>query len=284
MVGVDESEGAAEALRWAVREAALHDTEVTALMAWGFLDQHHAIVAERFDPSYGEEDALEALRAIVTATVGDQATSAVRARVVCELPARALLDAVDGDDLLVLGARGLGGFRGLLVGSVSQHCLHHVSVPTAIVRATGDRDREAPTTERVVVGVDGSEMSHRALRWALAEGRARKGTVEVVNAWQVLGPGYPPLTNGVLDPAIYEDASRAVLDDALVAAGADDFDVAVERTSTCGGAAGSILDAAEEADLVVLGSRGLGAVKGMLLGSVTMQVTHHAPCPVVVVP
>lgn len=60
VVGVDESDGAADALRWAVREADVHDAKVTAVMAWGFLDQHHTIVAERFDPSYADDDALEA--------------------------------------------------------------------------------------------------------------------------------------------------------------------------------------------------------------------------------
>lgn len=55
VVGVDESDGAAAALRWAVRERDLHDAKVTAVMAWGFLDQHHTLISERFDPSYGEE-------------------------------------------------------------------------------------------------------------------------------------------------------------------------------------------------------------------------------------
>ena len=70
VVGVDESDGAADALRWAVREAELHGWTVTAVMAWGFLDQHHTIVGERFDPSYGGPDALDALGTIVVTAVG----------------------------------------------------------------------------------------------------------------------------------------------------------------------------------------------------------------------
>ena len=88
----------------------------------------------------------------------------------------------------------------------------------------------------------------------------------------------------MFDPAIYEDASRQVLDEALAAADTDGLPEPITRTSVRGGAAAGILDAAKDADLLVLGSRGLGGIKGMLLGSVTMQAAHHAQCPVVVVP
>jgi hypothetical protein len=69
-VGVDESDGAAAALRWAVREAEVRGWSLTAILAWGFLDQHHAIVGEPFDPSYGEADARAALDSIIAAVVG----------------------------------------------------------------------------------------------------------------------------------------------------------------------------------------------------------------------
>lgn len=282
VVGVDESDGAAEALRWAVREASFHDSTVTAVMAWGLLDQHYATVAERFDPAYDESNALEALRTFIASAVGEQAAAEVRARAVCELPARALLDAATEADLLVVGARGLGGFRGLMLGSVSQRCLNDATVPVAIVRAV--EHRNAQRTERIVVGVDGSETSQRALRWALAEGRGRKASVEVVHAWQIPYAGHYPHMTNMIDLSTYEEASRKVLDDALAAEGADDHAVPIKRTSIQGGAAATIVDLAEDADLVVLGSRGLGAVKKMLLGSVTMQVTHHSQCPVVVIP
>lgn len=282
IVGVDESEGAADALRWAVREAELHGWTVTAVMAWGFLDQHHAIVGEGFDPDYGKDDARAALDTIVVAALGADAAGAVERRVACDLPALALLDTSSGSELLVVGARGLGGFRGLLLGSVSQHCLHHVTTPIAIVRA--GPDRAAERTERIVVAVDGSETSQRALRWALEEGRLRRAAVAVVHASNPLYLGGYPYSAGSIDPAIFEHASRRVLDSAIAAEDTSGLPVPVEQISRSGGAAAVILEAAEDAELVVMGSRGLGGFKGVLLGSVTTQVSRHARCPVVVVP
>jgi len=167
VVGVDESEGSAQALRWAVSEAELHGWTVTAAMAWGFVDQHHAIAGEHFDPGYREKDALAALDSLVTKAIGDRAAT-VQQRVVCDLPAQALLDASADADLLVVGARGLGGFKGLLLGSVSQHCLHHTTVPIAIVRGAAPR-----SGGRVVVAVDGSATAQQALEWAVDEARLR---------------------------------------------------------------------------------------------------------------
>lgn len=280
VVGVDESDGAASALRWAAREADLHEANVTAVMAWELLHQPHPVVGEHFDPGYGDDDALDALRAFVAAAVPDKAAT-VETEVVCDLPARALLDAAASADLLVVGARGLGGFRGLLLGSVSHHCLHHTTTPIAIVRGVAESDAQHG---RIIVGVDGSDTAQRALRWALEEAHVRNASLDVVNAWQVPSVAYYPHTTNMFDPGAYERASREILDNALAAAGAEDLDVSIRRVSLRGGAAAGILDLAAGVDLVVLGSRGLGAVKGMLLGSVTMQIAHHAPCPVVVVP
>jgi nucleotide-binding universal stress UspA family protein len=94
-------------------------------------------------------------------------------------------------ELLVLGARVLGGFRGLLLGSVSQQCLHHSRVPISVVRATEAATPGERTPGRIVVGADGSPASNVAVRWALAEGTARGATVEVVHAWEpppIYGP------------------------------------------------------------------------------------------------
>lgn len=279
VVGVDESEGAAQALRWAVREGDLHGWTVAAVLAWGFLDQHHAIVGEAFDPTYDEHDALAALDRLLADAVGEAATARVERRPVNDLPARALLDVAAGCELLVVGARGLGGFRGLLLGSVSQHVLHHASAPVAVVRG----ERAAPAGGGpVVAAVDGSDAGQQALAWAVEEARVRGAPVTVVHAWhQPYLDGYP-FGRDTIDEPTYERGSRRLLDEAV--ARCDPQGVTIERRSSQGTPAAVILGAASAAEVVVMGSRGLGGFRGMLLGSVTNQVTHHAPCPVVVVP
>jgi nucleotide-binding universal stress UspA family protein len=278
VIGIDGSPGSAVALRWAVREAEFRQAKVTALLAWGLLDQHHA-TGEEFDPAYDSRDAAEALAAVVAAAVPDVAGT-ITEQVVCDLPARALIDASETADLVVVGARGLGGFRRLLLGSVSEQVLHHARCPVAVVREVAEGTR-ARTAERVVVGVDGSEDARRALRWALDEGRGRGATVHVVHAWA------PPFVDisGLLPVSGDADVQRAaeqVLQDMVAAA--DTTGVAVEAVAVPGPPSAAILEAAAGADLVVVGSRGRGGFAGLLLGSVGRQVAAHAPCPVVVVP
>lgn len=282
VVGVDESTGAAAALRWAVREADVRGWSVTALLAWGFLDQRHAIVGEPFDPSYGESGAVVALDSIVAAAVGTVCAATVERKVVCDLAARALLEASSEADLLVVGARGLGGFRELLLGSVSQQCLHHATCPVAVVREGIQPAREGVV--RFVVGIDGSDTARRALDWALEAGRVHEAHVEVVHGWTMpYGVGIGILA-AAFDITPVEDAARRTLDAAVEAANTSGLPAPVIRTLTCGSVAAAILDAADGADLVVVGSRGLGALKGTVLGSVSHNVAHRATCPVVVVP
>jgi nucleotide-binding universal stress UspA family protein len=281
VVGVDESTGAAHALRWAAREGRLRRLPVTAVLAWGYLDQHHATVDAGFDAGYAEADAVAALDAIVESTLAPSAAELVDRRAVCGLAAAVLLEAAAGADLLVVGARGLGGFRELLVGSVSQHCLHHATVPVAVVR--GAVVVEPTGRERIVVGVDGSPAAQHALAWALDEARARRAALEVVHAWSVPPIVSPYAPSGGIGP-ILEEAAQRIVDDAVSRANVDGLPVPVTCTVRCGGAAGVLLDAGRGADLIVVGSRGRGGFEGLLLGSVTHQVTHHAACPVVVLP
>jgi len=284
VVGVDGSEHGAAALRWAAREAGLHGHDLVAVLVWDLFNQHHADGSRRFDPDYDEGAADAALAAAVEAALGAEASSRVVRRAVCDLPAPGLLAAAHDADLLVVGARGLGGFRGLLLGSVSQQCLHHAEVPIAIVRGDSDDGPHEGTRERVVVGVDGSDQSMAALRWALAEGAARKAVVQVVHAWtapMIYGP-----VSGVSgsDVGVIEGGARRMVDDMVDRAVEGASPVDVERTAVPGGPASSLVDAADDADLVVVGRRGLGGFGRLLLGSVSEHVARHAGCPVVVIP
>lgn len=281
VVGVEESEGAAQALRWAAREADLRGWGLTAVMAWGFLDQHHSIVGERFDPAYGEPDAAEAMLGIVSRALGPDGTRKVRRRAVCDLPAPALLEASADADLLVVGARGMGGFKGLMLGSISQQCLHHSTVPTAVVRSEpAARDQRS----RIVVAVDGSEAAQRALVWAVDEAKARGAEITAVHAWHPPYVASEPYLEMAFDPGEFEKAACEVLAAAVARTDTEGVPGPVNQVVFNGSAARAVLETAEGADLIVMGSRGLGGFKGLLLGSVTTQVAHHAATTVVVIP
>jgi nucleotide-binding universal stress UspA family protein len=278
IIGIDESDGAAAALRWAAREAELRGWRATAVLAWGLLDQHHTMLGG-FDPGYDDSDAREALSAAIEATIGAKAARAVEQQVVCDLPAPALLDAAQDADLLVVGARGIGGFRSLLLGSVSEECLHHATCPVAVVHAHDGGHAPVGEQERLVVGIDGSDEARRALCWTLDEARARGAVVEVVHAWQ------PPLLGGNLaEIDALERAAQRVLETSLDDQDTSGLAVPVELTLACAGPASAILNAAKAADLVVVGARGVGGLRGLLIGSTSRQVARHSPCPIVVVP
>jgi nucleotide-binding universal stress UspA family protein len=279
VVGIDASEGAAEALRWAVHEAALHKHTVTALYAWGYIDRYHEGGDRTFDPDYGDEEALATLDDAVERALGAGGTLAtVERQVVYQEPVPALVRAAEDADLLVVGARGLGGFARLLVGSVSGQCLEHAPCPVAVIRATDPARQDTPP--RVVVGVDGSESAQRALEWALDEARARGAGLDVVHAWDL------PLIGNIgalaFDPTLLQDLGHEVLDEAISASEARATGVDVDRILARGSAARVLIERGRHADLVVVGARGRGGFVGLLLGSVSHRVAHDAPCPVVV--
>jgi nucleotide-binding universal stress UspA family protein len=136
----------------------------------------------------------------------------------------------------------------------------------------------------IVVGVDGSEPSGDALEWALAEARLRDDVLRVVCAWDIQPIAYgamgfiPPVDPGSSERAA-EEAVAQLLD-----AHADATEgVRVERSIVQGAAADVLVEAAKDADLLVVGSRGHGGAAGLLLGSVSMRSAHLALCPVVIV-
>ena len=274
VVGTDGSEHATLALQWAIAEADVHGADIEVVLAWTFLDQHHPDRSERFDPAYNAESATATLASWITEVTGDR--TPVAQRVVCDLPVPALIEAGDAADLIVVGARGTGGFQGLLLGSVSERLAQLANRPVAVVRAM------APVRSGlVVVGIDGSEHSREALRWGAAEARARDADLTVVHASRLPTIAVPRATSR--DPELQRSADdgRALLDAALADEGLDG--VRVHGYLTDGSPARVLLEHAASAGVLVVGSRGLGRVAGALLGSVSRQLLHHAPCPVVVI-
>ena len=148
----------------------------------------------------------------------------------------------------------------------------------------------AGSRRRIVVGIDGSDESRSALEWAVGEARLRDASVLAIHAYMI-----PPLLMAAepvpaAPPAIpdadlverLEKGARALVDEEL--GRVDDDKVEVEGRVVSGAAADALLQAARDADLLVVGTRGRGGFSGLLLGSVSQQLPPHAPCPVVVVP
>jgi nucleotide-binding universal stress UspA family protein len=279
VVGVDESECAGRALSWAADVAERHGAELEALLSWGYLDQHGVEPGREFDPDYHEGDAAAALEAIVERVLGERA-GAVTRRVDNDLASHSLVAASEDADLVVVGARGLGSIRGALIGSVSQHVLHHAACPVAVVH-----DAPAPPSgrPRIVVGVDGSDVAQEALTWAVAEARAMGAELDVVSAWHPPYLGAYPFDPGALNLDAFEQGARDVVEAAVGKVDTRDLVAPPQVITVSDTPARAILDTAAGADLVVIGSRGRGGFVGLLLGSVSTQVANHAPCPVVVV-
>jgi nucleotide-binding universal stress UspA family protein len=131
VVGVDGSPSSDEALRWAVRHARLTGSPVDAVIAWDFPLAYG--VAPGNDGEDFHADAADALDKSVQNVVGAEDAGRVSRLVLRGHPARVLLDASAGADLLVVGCRGHGGFTGMLLGSVSQHVVAHASCPVVVV-------------------------------------------------------------------------------------------------------------------------------------------------------
>jgi nucleotide-binding universal stress UspA family protein len=138
--------------------------------------------------------------------------------------------------------------------------------------------------QRIVVGVDGSRASRRALDWAVDQARRCGAEVEVVHAWTVPDMGADPLARALADPVELETQARREL--RLVMSGIDDSGLAapIEPLLVCGDPVHALVEAAKGADLLVVGSRGLGAGGDVALGSVSHGVLRDAACPVMVVP
>jgi nucleotide-binding universal stress UspA family protein len=136
----------------------------------------------------------------------------------------------------------------------------------------------------IVVGVDGSPGSKAALTWALDEARLRKWPVRAVLAFPATAVGGPASFEPMpVDVEGYENEAEAALAAMVVDVAGDEPDVEIERVAVPGPPVQVLLDEAENARLLIVGSRGVGGIRGLMLGSVSTQLSHHASCPVLIV-
>jgi nucleotide-binding universal stress UspA family protein len=192
-----------------------------------------------------------------------------------------LLDAVTPGDVLVVGARGAGGFERLVLGSTSTQCATHAVGPTVVVSKPSD-EAQAARAHSIVVPIDGSDNSVSAFDWACAF--AEPGSeISVISVWEFT----PSLFSGesFYFPEAIADARRRF--DELLAALVNRCqrdDIVIDGVFIQGSPREVIALRASDADLLVMGARGRGAVGATLLGSVSTWLLHHVRQPMVVVP
>jgi nucleotide-binding universal stress UspA family protein len=268
IVGYDGSPGSELALHWAAGEARKRGTRLTVCHAWASEDPSLPTEPSMFDLArwQGEEIVNRGLHhAEPIAGPGG-----VQPLLVSGSPARVLCGQSDTARMVVVGSRGRGGLADLLLGSVAWQLAGHGRGRIVIVRGPGRLANTAPGP--VVVGVDGSAASRAALAFAAEEAALRRAPLVAACA--------------LADAAGQIGSARDLEEEfssLLTRWEKEHPGVTVLRQVTNGTPRTALLEAAAEAQMLILGSRGRGGICGMTLGSVTSVLVHHAPCPVGIV-
>lgn len=273
VVGADGSEASTWAIDWAAHEAVMRGLplKIVHAVVWSMVDAPMEMAAM----GMLSEDLRSSGEAIVAQARERATVAAPEAAIETDMPivgspAQALLDAAETAEVLVVGNRGHGGFTGLLAGSTAVQVAAHAPCPVVVVRP--DVPREDPTAP-ILVGVDGSPEAALGLRFALAEAQLRKAPVRAVYAL--------PLNSGD-DPDVHLTHAQAILDGSLADAADLPGSLQVRSEIIRKEPADALIDASRSASMVVVGGRGRGGFRGLLFGSVSHALIHHAECPVVI--
>jgi nucleotide-binding universal stress UspA family protein len=277
LVGADGSGEGRAAVRWAADEARRLGVPLHVVHTWIWPLYHVNLGPPPGAPAAaGLQAQAEQILADAVAEARAVAPSVpIDASLLTGASAAQLLRCAEDASLLVVGNRGLGGFTGLLVGSVGITVAAHAPCPVVVVRGPGTPDGP------VVVGVDGSPAAARAVTAAFAEAARRGAALIAVHAWtiplrQEAGDGYAAFV------AAGQRAGRELLEKSVAEVQPLFPDVPVELRLGDRSAAAELVDASHGAQLVVAGSRGVGSLRGLLLGSTAHALIHHADCPVLV--
>ena len=300
VVGVDASQESRQALRWACQEAHRRGLDVLAVAVWGVfpVTLEPLVGSESWRNTNDNEKVTRAtLAALVAEVTGDFPQVELTQKVLAGRPAEQLITLSAGAAMLVVGAQGHGGFMGMLLGSTSRHVLTHSKCTVVIVRGlppesvtertlSDQPDTEPTPTPQTVVGVDGSAASEQALRWACEHASADGKPAEVlVVCVRTIAPLPEDLSIGAWpwrdsDP---KEPVRVMLEGMAQTVGGEFPAVRIRRQILHGHPVDELLRLSEEADLLVVGSRGHGAIAGLLLGSVSRRLVNHSHCSVAVV-
>lgn len=282
VVGVDDSPPSRDALQWAAEDAQAQQRPLRIVHAFIWPLMNVALGPPAGDPDGGGGLRAEAERLLIEAEAAARATApdiAVTTGLVTGAATGVLLDQARDAELVVLGNRGVGGFLGLLVGSVGVALAAHAPCPVIVVRPRPG-NASPPSSRRVVVGVDGSDTSLLALEFAFRAAAQRGVGLTTLRSLELPIPFDPSVMDAVDEN---EDAQRRLLSEALEDQHKKFPDVDVHSTVVRNHPGHALVVESSGAELVVVGSRGRGGFRGMLLGSVSQAVLHHAECPVAVV-
>jgi nucleotide-binding universal stress UspA family protein len=268
IVGYDGSAGSDEALRWAATEARARGTALTICLTWPAAD-----LLKLGD--WGAHDRAQHLGGEILAR-GVRLAGAVpdltdvRTVLAEGSPAHVLCERSSAAEMVVVGSRGHGGMADSWLGSVSWQVACHGQGRIVVVRGKWRPVNQSPGP--VVAGVDGSPASQDALTFAFEEAALREVPLIALCALS----DSPGKVGGAA--RMEEEFSRL-----MTLYEKEHPEITVLRQVAFGAARSALLTAAAEAQMLVVGSRGLGGVEGMSLGSVAGALVHHSPCPVAVV-
>ena len=279
VVGVDGSAVSKVAVDWAARNAAMRRVPLKlvnvlnppVVMAFPEVPMPEGYVQWQEDEG---RKVLDAALAIAGEAAGDLEISS---EMVAGPSVPTLVEASKDAQLIVLGCRVRGALARGLLGSVSTGLVHHALCPVAIIH---DEDPLMPHPSKapVVVGVDGSPASEKAVRIAFEEASFRGVDLVAVHAWSDTGVFEFP---GV-DWSVQQGLAEEVLSERLSGWQERYPDVLVRRVVVADRPAHQLLEQAKEAQLLVVGSHGRGGFAGMLLGSVSSGIAHAARMPVII--
>ena len=276
VVGIDADEPDRALLDWAGEEATARKVGVVVCHVWEWGDVEHSphllpdVVT--VEPTEAELRVREVVRQL-RERFPDVDVSVVFGQ---GRPVRTLLRLTQHAGMIVVGARGHGGFPGLLLGSVSAQLAAHAHCPVAVIRPPA-----TSASADVVAGIDAWPDSERVVRLAADEALRLGRRLVLVHGYRLPPPAeYGP--NAGIDEPHRRAAAEALVEEATKGLVMATLDLDVEARAVHGAPAAVLLEAAANASMLVVGARGVGGFAGLALGSVSQQVLRHAPCTVIV--
>jgi nucleotide-binding universal stress UspA family protein len=266
VVGIDGSDLATAALAWGVDAARRRSCPLRLVHTCG--RSGRAAGEEMLDDAAARAE--RAIPGLDVSTVLDNGH-----------PADALLKQASDASMVVLGARGRSDLSSLLAGSTSLQVAMHAPCPVVVIRLLGENAPPGPSAGRVVVGVDDSARSERAVDLAFREAASRGVGLTAVLTW--LGPDIDTDASPAHEWQQAADDEQAILMQRLAGPCAEFPGVDVLEKVVGGDPAAALVDESRGAELIVVGSHGRGGLGGILRGSVSHTLLHHAHCPVAVV-